>query len=188
MPPGRYQVHYKPITIPQPSGGDVEVEVKVWEYEEGSPGWELRRVIAGMGYGGRYLDEIGCFVKMAHEKLREAWGDDLDFRGEHVVPSRKSLAAQGIAAAVCFQDVREGWQVSSLGIVMLLVGLDRFRCGHGMHQNCVFWRAWCSSFIPIGAAVEKRMTAEQFQRCGILSSGENCCPHWEEVFHAMFFK
>lgn len=93
--PQGYTAWYKRVVFDGDGGaGQQECELKAWASLSDRAGWEARRIIAALGYKGRFEGEPRLFFKAAavfFEKVADFPGFDLLAQA---VPSIQSLEAR----------------------------------------------------------------------------------------------
>lgn len=134
--PSRYRIDYKRVVCNDGDGRQWETELKAWVYPTQAVAWEARRIIAALGYHGRFEDEPKVFFK-AIDALADKvkFADCFDLSSE-VVPSRKALEARGELDARFFCESREEWQISTAGVVRMLLVMDRCRRALFLQGSC----------------------------------------------------
>lgn len=179
--PIRYRTYYKRVVCNDGDGRQWETELKAWVYPTQAAAWEARRIIAALGYHGRFEDEPKVFFK-AIDALADKvkFADCFDLSSE-VVPSRKALEARGELDARFFCESREEWQISTAGVVRMLLVMDRCRRGAGKLRARSFFRGLAAAVcgcLPEELA-EPSLLDGEVEACGIPVQAPNMCPHFE---------
>lgn len=179
-----YTVHYKRLAIANPSGGQIDDELKAWRYKSGHVMWELRRFVAALQYSGR-LSECKLFLDLVVSfGLHHSSHFELT---QEVVPSRKALAARGADASSFVVEAREEFQATTLGIVFILLRLECRRRGSGRLIARAIFRGWVFAFLANGFPEEllnPQLTDEERDLCGQPAEQPCRCPHMAEAVWA----